>query len=305
MSTREKLQQILLFTGWSQDKLSDELQVSFVTLNSWVNGKSEPRDKQKEKIDFLFAKLIGVDWVDEEKLITLKKEISKYKLTVKKLVSDKEILDRVTVNLTYHTNNIEGSTMTESDVAAVLLDNKVIKNRTAIEQREAVNHQTALHFLLDELQTQGENFRLSPDLVLLTHLRLMNGVISNAGQWRNHSVRIRGANVALANYLKIPALMVEWCEQNNEETLDPIARLAVAHAEFEKIHPFSDGNGRTGRLLMFVWALKYNLCPPIISQERKMAYYKYLEICQNQGLSDLLELFLVEEMLNTKNMVGF
>jgi Fic family protein/DNA-binding XRE family transcriptional regulator len=295
----EKLSRILAASGWSQEDLSDQLGVSFVTLNKWINGKAEPRAAAKAKIDQVAAMVLGSDSVDVSELAKIKKHAMSQKFSVRRLVMNREILDRITVNLTYHSNATEGSTMTESDVEAVIFDNKVLKNRTAVEQREAINHQTALNFLIDELQSQGRGFTLTPDLIRATHLRLMNGVISDAGEYRNHNARIRGAHVSLANFIKIPELIKLWCGETNEETTDPIALLAKSHAEFERIHPFSDGNGRAGRLLLFIKALHLGLVPPVIKKQRRSAYYKYLEICQTRELSDPLEKFIAEAIVET------
>lgn len=89
------------------------------------------------------------------------------------------------------------------------------------------------------------------------------------------------------------------CHALNEETSDPIALLARTHAEFEQIHPFSDGNGRTGRLILFALALQFGLVPPIIPRERRSAYYKYLEIAQTEERFDLLEHMLASEIITT------
>lgn len=301
-SYSEKLARILAASGWSQETLSDKLGVSFVTLNKWVNGKTEPRDRAKERIDVLFAEILGTDTTEKTEVARVKKLAVGKKLSINKLLANRELLDQMTVHLTYHSNATEGSTMTEGDVEAVIFDHKVLRNRTAIEQREAINHQTALNFLLDELQDQGKNFTVTPELVKAVHLRLMNGIITNSGEYRNHGARIRGAHVPLANFIKIPTLLTQWCERANEETADPIAMLATTHAEFERIHPFSDGNGRTGRLLLFVLALKVGLVPPIIRKERRIAYYKYLELCQTRELSDPLEKFIAEAIIETSDL---
>lgn len=108
---------------------------------------------------------------------------------------------------------------------------------------------------------------ITPELIKAAHLRMMNGIISDAGYYRNHAVRIRGARVPLANFIKIPELVEGWCNMVNGETTDKIELLARSHAEFERIHPFTDGNGRTGRLLLFVLALKMGLVPPILKKE--------------------------------------
>ena len=80
-------------------------------------------------------------------------------------------------------------------------------------------------------------------------------------------------------------------------------RLAWTRAAFEQIHPFSDGNGRIGRLIMFIHALQSEVTPPLIIKERKYAYYKYLEITQQQGKNDLLRLFIAESVIFADNLM--
>ena len=298
MNYQTQLQRILAAAGWSQEELAQQLNVSFVTLNSWINGKSEPkREVNKRAIDYIATKILGADIVDSGVLKQVKAAALNYKLTTKRLVANKELLDRITLNLTYHTNTIEGSTMTINDVEAVLFDNKILSNRTQTEQREAINHQVAMNFLLDEL-TRESKLQWTPELIQNIHLRLMNGIISNAGLWRNHGVRIAGSHVPLANFIKIPELVERLCNVLNEETSDPISLLARTHSEFEQIHPFSDGNGRTGRLIMFGLALQFGVVPPIITKERRSAYYKYLEIAQTTDRLDLLEEMLASEIIS-------
>ena len=293
----KKLQKILKASGWSQEFLASKLETSFVTLNSWVNGKSEPRDSAKQKIDLVYIGVLGADSVDTQYLSEQKKRATAKKYSAKKLISNRRLLEKITTSLTYHSNGTEGSTMTEKDVADVIYENKTLRGRTALEQREAINHQTALYFLLDELANTGDDFKITPDLIKAAHLRMMNGIVSDAGYYRSHGVRIMGSKVPLANFIKVPELIESWCNMANEETEDKIGLLARSHAEFERIHPFSDGNGRTGRLLIFILALKLKIVPPILKKERRYAYYKYLELAQTREQTDPLELLIAEAIL--------
>ena len=247
---------------------------------------------------------MGVEAVNPQELNELKKRAVAQKYSAKKLANDRELLEQLTTTLTYHSNGTEGSTMTEQDVEAVVYGNQTLRNHTAVEQREAINHQTALYFLLDELASNGTDFAFTPDLIKATHLRMMNGVISDAGYYRNHAARIRGANAALANYLRVPELMQNWCNLVNGETMDKIGLMARAHAEFERIHPFSDGNGRTGRLMLFALALKLGLVPPILKKERRFAYYKYLELAQVREETDPLEMLIAQAILETTETIA-
>ena len=295
----DKLRQILVATGWSQEALAGRLGVSFATLNSWVNGKSEPREMARARIDVIYADVMGAASVDREALRTLTSRALRQKFSAKKLASDSDLLKRYTTAFTYHTNATEGSTMTENDVREVVYENHVLRNRTAIEQREAINHQAALYFVLDELMEGGGGFEFTPDLIKALHLRLMNGIVSDAGFWRNHGVRVSGSRVARANYARILELIEQWCGMVNDETMDKIGLMARSHAEFERIHPFSDGNGRTGRLLLLALALKLGVVPPILRKERRMAYYSYLELANERGETDPLEMYIAESMVET------
>lgn len=97
--------------------------------------------------------------------------------------------------------------------------------------------------------------------------------------------------------------MTNLCNSINGETSDPIGLLARSHAAFERIHPFSDGNGRTGRLLLFALSLKLGLVPPILPRDRKIAYYKYLELAQTRDITDPLEGYIAECIIATARKI--
>lgn len=301
MDYQIKLHKIVAASGLSQQSLAGRLGTSFVSLNNWLNGKATPTRKELiARIDLLFVEYLGTDSIDIAALRELKARAKKQRLTAKSLVKDRQTLDKITLNLTYNTNTIEGSTMTKSDVAAVLFDNETLKNRTQVEQRETINHRVALEFLLDELATDS-GLLFTPELIQRVHLLLMSGILSNAGQWRNHGVRIQGSHVPLANFIKIPDLIKKLCNDLNAETEDPIGVLARTHAVFEQIHPFSDGNGRTGRLLMFIKSLQFGIVPPIVPRERKSVYYRYLQLAQTEDRYDNLEQFVAELIVATSD----
>lgn len=299
-----KLKEILQNAGWSQERLARHLGVPHKTLNLWLNEKSQPRTANKEKINEAYSDIVGRAEVDADLLVDTKKQAELKKLTVAQILHNEQLLDTLTLHLTYHTNTIEGSTMTLTDVKEVLEDDtKVLSNKTAREQIEARNHRAALYFLLEDLQVKGADFRWSEKLILETHLRLLNSLNTDAGLYRNHSVRIMGTNVVLANHLKVPELMRDLIKTLNKPAKDTMEQIARTHAAFEKIHPFSDGNGRTGRLIAFIQALQAGMVPPLVTKERKRAYYKYLEIAQTKEQYDLLMLFISESILFADRLI--
>ena len=253
MNYKRHLNAILEASGWSQERLAHELGVSFATLNAWLRERAIPRSGALTKIERLYLTIVGSQELDIQELEETKLVASKIKLSASQIISSKSLLESLTLYLTYHTNTIEGSTMTLADVEDVLFDSKVLSNRTATEQAEARNHQAALSWLLDEI-SMNNNLSIDDELIKSIHLRLMNGIVSDAGHFRNHSVRIQGSKTPVANWAKVPELMKGISAEINGDTNDVIFNLAKTHADFEKIHPFSDGNGRTGRLVLLAMA---------------------------------------------------
>jgi len=297
----DQLKALLQASGWSQEEMARRLNVSFVTLNAWVNKRAVPHKKAAEAIRILYYVILGSDNLDAGLLDELKEKVKYLKTSARKIVDNEEVLNKLILNLTYHTNTIEGSTMTLNDTKEVLFNNKNLTNRTQVEQAEALNHRAALLWALSELERK--DFTINEEFIKGLHLRLMNGIITNAGQYRNHSVRILGARVAAANFLRIPELMEELINNLSRPSKDLMTLMSITHASFEKIHPFSDGNGRVGRLLMLAQAVRAGFVPPIVLKERRYAYYKYLELAQSDDNSNPLQIFIAESMITADELL--
>ena len=119
----------------------------------------------------------------------------------------------------------------------------------------------------------------------------------DAGLYRTHGVRIMGTHVPTANHVQIPALMRKLVRDINRKKADEIAHIAEIHSRFEKIHPFGDGNGRVGRLLMHAMALRANRAPVVVLQEQRRLYSKYLNKAQMTEDQTLLEDFVCDAIL--------
>lgn len=306
MDIGQKLKMIMRCAGWSQTKLAQRLAVPQKTISFWITARSLPRAKNLEEIERLSDEIVGQDEVSAKELAAVKEQAMQTFMSVEELLNNQELMTEVASQLTYHTNTIEGSTMTLEDVRAALMDSEaVIRDHSIREQMEARNHRAALVFLLREIQRP--DFRWSADLIRQIHLHLMNGIMENAGELRNYRVRILGSQVPLANYETLPEKLAEFAEELNtvDGTLsgDLVAELARAHAKFEKLHPFGDGNGRTGRLIMFAQALRVGVAPPLVIKERKTAYYKYLSEAQLYEKYGLLEMLIAESILETNRVI--
>ena len=298
MTTRQKLEIIQKTLGLTQTKLAERFGVSFVAFNSWWNGKATPRPKMQLAIDELFLTVTGQKVIPADQLTAkiqaLRQKSLKHKSVINEILANPDIRDQFILKLTYHSNRIEGSTLSEPDTAAILFDNAALPDKSLSEQLEAKNHQTALNYLFNHV---AKKEKIDENLVLKLHGILMNGVRPDAGLYRRHGVRITGVSLPTANYLKIPDLMPKILAQTAKTKKDIISLSAHFHSQFEQIHPFSDGNGRIGRLLMNTMLLQANFTPAIIRQEQKQLYYTYLYKAQIQGDHSQLEDFFCDAVM--------
>ncbi len=295
MNTQKKLEIIKKRLSLTQTKLAEKLGVSFVAFNSWWTEKSTPHPKSQAKIEELFLEVTGQNIIPAEVLKEKKKNLKidskEHKSIISEILNNPDIRDQLILKLTYHSNSIEGSTLTEPDTAAILFDNVALPDKSLVEQLEAKNHQTALNYLFEYLGGKGQ---IDEALILKLHSILMNSIRPDAGLYRRHPVRIVGANLPTANYLRIPELIPEVAAMAAKINGDIIANATIVHSRFEQIHPFSDGNGRVGRLLMTAMLLKSKLAPAIIRQEQRQFYYTYLHKAQTKGDYSQLENFLCD-----------
>lgn len=295
MNVSEKLKLIKTISRLTQEELAAKLNVSFVTFNSWINKRSIPHPKAQNLIDELYKQYTGQKIIPES-ILQAKKDLlikkrGEYKNILSEIASRPDVYNEFLLLLTYHTNSIEGSTLNENETGAILFHNKVLPNKSLTEQMEVKNHQAAWQFLIKYL---SENNKIDENLILKLHAILMNGIRDDAGFYRKHGVRIVGSNVPTANFLKVPELMEELVKNIDKKEDDRIKKIAQIHANFEKIHPFSDGNGRVGRLLLDAMLLEVNMPPAIIRQENKQLYYTYLNKAQLKEDTSLLEDFLCD-----------
>lgn len=299
LTIRQKLEVSQKALGLSQTKLAERLGVSFVAFNNWWTGKATPRAKTLAKIDELFLEVTGQKIIPADQLLAqkqaLKQKSTKYKSVIERILANPDIRDEFILKLTYNSNSIEGSTLTEPDTAAILFDNVALADKSLTEQLEAKNHQTALNYLFAHI---AEKKPIDEKLVLKLHSILMNGLRPDAGVYRYHGVRITGVDLPTANYLRIPDLIPPLIKHLNKKTTNIIALATETHAKFEQIHPFSDGNGRIGRLLMNAMLLKANFAPAIIRQEQKRLYYTYLYKAQTQVDRSQLEDFICQAIFD-------
>ncbi|MFD1929424.1 Fic family protein [Sporosarcina siberiensis] len=206
-------------------------------------------------------------------LTQLKEKLDKQRplptITIQKLQQD------FLIKSTYHSNAIEGNTLTVYETKAILEDGITVSGKSLREHLEAINHRDAILFVEDILH-ESINERLIKDI----HQLVLRGIdLQNAGIYRMHEVIITGASHDVTPAFKINDQMeslIDW--HNTVNDLHPIEKACMLHSKFVNIHPFIDGNGRTARLLMNLELLRNGYLPAIIHVEERQAYYEALDI---------------------------
>lgn len=201
------------------------------------------------------------------------------------------------VEYTYNSNAIEGNTLTLRETDMVLrgltIDKKPLKDHL-----EAVGHKEAFEFVSELVK---DNIQMSERIIKQIHYLVLADKKDDRGVYRRVPVRIMGAqNEPVQPYHiqpKMEQLMVDFAES----TEHIVTKLARFHIEFESIHPFIDGNGRTGRLLVNLELMKAGFPPIDIKFTDRILYYNaFDEYHVNHNLSAMEKLFAryVNERLN-------
>lgn len=205
------------------------------------------------------------------------------------IMSNPSYLEDFITRSTYHSNAIEGSTLTYSETYAILFNDNSFKisNKEPREIYEAINHKKALMMLLDKLN--------NPDLLLSETLikninETINQDIKNTRGYRIISVMIRGSEHIPPKPELVNNLMMYFVNNYNEDNNEDIFyKIAKYHLEFESIHPFEDGNGRTGRILINFELLKRDIPPIVIPKEERVKYFEYLRNKDIDGLASFFK----------------
>lgn len=186
------------------------------------------------------------------------------------------------VKSTYHSNAIEGNTLTVYETKAILEDGITIAGKSMREHLEAINHKQAI-ILTEEIVKNKEV--VSERLIKELHAIILYGIDpSNAGVYRKHDVIISGASHTPPSHTVVPQLMTDLMVWYDKDTyLHPLEKAAIFTSKFVNIHPFIDGNGRTSRLLMNLELIKTGYLPIIIESEQRFEYYEVLDIAAVDG----------------------
>lgn len=188
----------------------------------------------------------------------------------------KNLHEDLILRWTYHSNAIEGNTLTLLETK-VVLEGITVGGKALREHFEAINHRDAILYVEDIIKKE-EPFS-EWQIRNIHQLILKNIDDENAGRYRQQNVLISGATTNPPDHTLLNEKMAQFIDWYNTEahTLHPVERAAKVHADFVGIHPFVDGNGRTSRLLMNLELLKAGYPPSVITVENRLAYYEALD----------------------------
>lgn len=239
---------------------------AFLTGKTWnipENAKKPERmNKRKEKPKTLLAIL------QEEKA-------SKY---------SGGIYHKTQIDLTYNSNHMEGSRLTHDQTRFIFetntigIENEVLNVDDIIE---TTNHFRCIDMIIDHVKTE-----LNEKFIKELHFILKSGTSDSKKDWfavgdyKKFPNEVRNMKTPLPE--EVDNLMKDLLKEYNSKKEKTFEDILDFHVQFERIHPFQDGNGRIGRLIMFKECLKYNIVPFIIEDNLKMFYYRGLKEWNNE-----------------------
>lgn len=210
-----------------------------------------------------------------------------------------EYFDDLLIRMTHHSSAIENNTISLPETVSIILHNTVPNRVSLRELYEIDNHRYAMEYLLSA-ETIEKDFTI--DILFETHQLLMNRLHHERGKFKTEQNYIQGTDLDTAPPQETPLLMKQWIDnvnyrmQNAKTNKDIINIVCESHIEFERIHPFADGNGRTGRLLMNYLLMKKSIAPLIIEKDEKEKYMYFLATQDVEKFSAF-----AEEKINKEN----
>lgn len=227
--------------------------------------------------------------LDKEELETLRKIKNKYSQIPKRSFENR--YEAFVAQFTYDSNAIEGNTLSLKETSYILFEHRTPEGKSIREINEALNHKKAFDFILEYKKDITKDFICKIQEIVVTDT-LRKDLQSQIGKYRDLQVYIRGANFIPSKPKEVKREMrnlLRWYS-SNKKTLHPLILAAYLHAAFESIHPFVDGNGRTGRLLSN-FILHKNKYPMInIPNSQKLEYYECLEEARKGNLRKFIDL---------------
>ncbi len=214
-----------------------------------------------------------------------------------------KLKERFEIEMTYHSNAIEGNTLTLKETYWVIQQGITVKGKSLKDHLEAKNHKEALNYLYD-LVVHGSSNTISEHLIRSLHSLVIQDIDRNiAGRYRKVDVFITGTDHVPPSALEVPHKMqalITWARKNYSK-MYVVDFAAELHHKFVHIHPFQDGNGRVGRLLMNVFLMQHGFPLVIIQKNDRQKYYRVLSEADHENYKPLAG-FIAQAVLKSLNI---
>ena len=211
----------------------------------------------------------------------------------------REYLDDLLVRMAHHSSAIESNTISLQETQSILIDGTIPnKGKSAREVHEIVNHKDAFKYVFNLID---ENKEITKDTVKELNKILMKNCHDLAGEFKQSDNRIVGADFSTSPAERTPYHMELWTEKINLDlkeastVKEKIEKVCESHIEFERIHPFADGNGRTGRMLNTLFLMREGIEPLVIEGKEKGQYIDYLANKDVKGFAAFAEKAIEKE----------
>ncbi len=250
-----------------------------------------------------------------ERLTHLKNKLDQFRPIPPSLLDT--INKKFKLEWTYHSNAIEGNTLTLQETAFFLREGLTSKGKTLQEYLEAQNHAEAIDYLQDIIK---ENGQITESLIKELHALLMKGIntiltgtegaqvqIITPGKYKtkpNHVLTLDGELHYYCDPVKVPEEMEKLVAMINykNEDMHSVELAARVHHRFVALHPFDDGNGRVARILMNLLLMKEGYPPVVIKNEKREEYYKALMEADRGNIDPFLNL-IANELENSLSVM--
>ena len=189
------------------------------------------------------------------------------------------IYHKIQIELTYNSNHIEGSRLTKDQTRYIFETNTIGISGSSVNVDDII--ETANHFRCIDLVIDQAKYVLTESFIKQLHLTLKNGTSDSrkawfaVGEYKRLENEVGGIQTAKPD--EVPQKMKELLKAYNQTKQKSLDELLQFHYEFERIHPFQDGNGRVGRLILFKECLRNDIVPFIIEDDIKEFYYRGLQ----------------------------
>ncbi|MEE8167398.1 MAG: Fic family protein [Candidatus Hydrothermarchaeales archaeon] len=192
----------------------------------------------------------------------------------------KRLQEEFRLHHTYHSNAIEGNTLTLSETKLVIEEGITVGGKSLKEYLEARNTSMA-YDLIEGLAKEKE---ISHTILQQIHEAVTIGLIEDTGKYRTKNVRITGAIKTPPGFTKVPGHIEDLLEDLKKIEAHPLQKAAYLHHRFVEIHPFIDGNGRVARLLTNLFLIRNGYPPIVLRKEDRAKYYRCLRSADGGNL---------------------